>query len=108
MLWLIQRDFLQGKTVSAMVADALAQQPNPHGDRDIQQVHAWWSAAPSLIDSAEHVGAVWALLTQGTAAKLLLLRDPDSRGTLPDAAEHHGGNKGSKYRRTASNVAGRR
>lgn len=38
MLWLIQRDFLQGKTVNAMVADALAQQPNPHGDRDIEQV----------------------------------------------------------------------
>lgn len=39
MLWLIQRDFLQGKTVDAMVADALAQQPNPHGDRDIEQVN---------------------------------------------------------------------
>jgi hypothetical protein len=39
MLWLIQRDFLQGKTVGAMVKDALAQQPNPHGDRDIDQVH---------------------------------------------------------------------
>ena len=38
MLWLIQRDFLQGKTVGAMVADALAEQPNPHGDKDIVQV----------------------------------------------------------------------
>lgn len=38
MLWLIQRDFLQGKTVGAMVNDALALQPNPHGDRDIDQV----------------------------------------------------------------------
>lgn len=38
MLWLIQRDFLQGKTVGAMVAEALASQPNPHGDKDIDQV----------------------------------------------------------------------
>mmetsp|Transcript_7092 Transcript_7092/g.20767 ORF Transcript_7092/g.20767 Transcript_7092/m.20767 type:complete len:616 (-) Transcript_7092:489-2336(-) len=39
MLWLIQRDFLQGKTVGAMVADALAEQPNPHHDKDIDQVN---------------------------------------------------------------------
>lgn len=28
----------QGKTVGAMVADALAEQPNPHHDKDIDQV----------------------------------------------------------------------
>ena len=82
MLWLIQRDFLQGKTVSAMVADALAQQPNPHGDRDIQQVHFRWSAAQSLYDGAERVGAVLALRAEGTAAKLPLVQNADSKAAL--------------------------
>lgn len=39
MLWLIQRDFLEGKTVQAMVKEALAPVTNPHGDHDISQVH---------------------------------------------------------------------
>jgi hypothetical protein len=73
MLWLIQRDFLQGKTVSAMVADALSQQPNPHGDRDIQQVHAHWYAALLRPERArKFVEASWTLQTLGAAAKLLL------------------------------------
>ena len=38
MLWLIQRDFLEGKTVAAMLADALAAVPNPTRDPDIDQV----------------------------------------------------------------------
>lgn len=47
MLWLIQRDFLQGKTVGAMVTEALAPQPNPHGDRDIDQVRETQSCTKS-------------------------------------------------------------
>jgi hypothetical protein len=38
MLWLIQRDFLQGKSVQAMVTEALAEVPNPAGNPDIAQV----------------------------------------------------------------------
>ena len=38
MLWLIQRDFLEGKSVEAMVKESLAPVANPHGDRDITQV----------------------------------------------------------------------
>lgn len=38
MLWLIQRDFLEGKTVQAMVKEALEQVPNPNHDSDIDQV----------------------------------------------------------------------
>ena len=38
MLWLIQRDFLEGKTVQAMVAEALLPVPNPFEDQDIAQV----------------------------------------------------------------------
>jgi hypothetical protein len=37
MLWLIQRDFLEGKTVQQMVAEALARVPNPSQDPDIAQ-----------------------------------------------------------------------
>ena len=37
MLWLIQRDFLEGKSVEAMVKESLAPVANPHGDRDISQ-----------------------------------------------------------------------
>ena len=29
MLWLIQRDFLEGKTVGQMVSEALSEVPNP-------------------------------------------------------------------------------
>ena len=38
MLWLIQRDFLEGKTVQAMVKEALAPQDNALNDPDIAQV----------------------------------------------------------------------
>lgn len=37
MLWLIQRDFLEGKTVGAMLAEALATVPNPTHDANIDQ-----------------------------------------------------------------------
>lgn len=37
MLWLIQRDFLEGKTVAAMLAEALVTVPNPTHDPDIDQ-----------------------------------------------------------------------
>lgn len=47
MLWLIQRDFLEGKTVAAMLAEALAVVPNPTRDPDIDQVTGIvMSAAP--------------------------------------------------------------
>ncbi|KAK9810109.1 hypothetical protein WJX72_005008 [[Myrmecia] bisecta] len=39
MLWLIQRDFLEGKTVNQMVREALAPVDNPSGDKDIGQVN---------------------------------------------------------------------
>ncbi|KAL5561806.1 hypothetical protein UlMin_031553 [Ulmus minor] len=39
LLWLIQRDFLQGKSVQEMVNEALRQVPNSEGDRNIDQVN---------------------------------------------------------------------
>jgi len=38
MLWLIQRDFLEGKTVQDMVSEALLPVANPYEDQDIAQV----------------------------------------------------------------------
>ncbi|CAA6653677.1 unnamed protein product [Spirodela intermedia] len=39
LLWLIQRDFLQGKSVQEMVTDALQEVPNPNDDKNIDQVN---------------------------------------------------------------------
>lgn len=39
LLWLIQRDFLEGKTVQQMVNEALQQVPNLTGNKNIQQVN---------------------------------------------------------------------
>ncbi|XP_021970360.1 guanylate-binding protein 4 isoform X2 [Helianthus annuus] len=39
LLWLIQRDFLQGKSVKEMVDEALRHVPNHDGDRNIDQVN---------------------------------------------------------------------
>lgn len=38
MLWLIQRDFLEGQSVQQMVNAALEPVPNPDKDADIEQV----------------------------------------------------------------------
>ncbi|KAK8693937.1 hypothetical protein V6N13_071504 [Hibiscus sabdariffa] len=39
LLWLIQRDFLEGKTVKEMVDEALRHVPNTDGDKNIDQVN---------------------------------------------------------------------
>ncbi|GAA0153475.1 heterotrimeric G-protein [Lithospermum erythrorhizon] len=39
LLWLIQRDFLQGKSVKEMVDEALRPVPNSNGDKNIDQVN---------------------------------------------------------------------
>ncbi|KAK4763279.1 hypothetical protein SAY86_009047 [Trapa natans] len=39
LLWLIQRDFLQGKSVQEMVNEALQLVPNTNGDKNIDQVN---------------------------------------------------------------------
>ncbi|XP_008776501.1 guanylate-binding protein 4-like isoform X2 [Phoenix dactylifera] len=39
LLWLIQRDFLQGKSVQEMVNEALRRVPNDNGDKNINQIN---------------------------------------------------------------------
>ena len=52
MLWLIQRDFLEGKSVEAMVKESLAPVANPQNDRDISQARSSLPTPCSV--SAEH------------------------------------------------------
>lgn len=39
MLWVIQRDFLQGKGVQQVVNEALAPVPNPEGDKELEELN---------------------------------------------------------------------
>lgn len=39
MLWLIQRDFLQGVTAGELVAQVLAPVPNPHRDPGLEALN---------------------------------------------------------------------
>ena len=69
MLWLIQRDFLQGKSVQAMVAEALQPVANPGHDPDIEQVPrtpaeclcglAWMLSRPCRHARTGWPGAAW-------------------------------------------------
>ena len=60
MLWLIQRDFLEGKTVQAMVKEALEPVPNPEHDTDIDQVcqllrlHSLGKLRPDVAGMMQH------------------------------------------------------
>jgi len=47
MLWLIQRDFLEGSSVQQMVNTALETVDNPRHDADIEEVHPPPSPPPS-------------------------------------------------------------
>lgn len=48
MLWVIQRDFLQGKSVQQLVNDALAPVPNPNKDKAIADTNAIRSSLTSI------------------------------------------------------------
>ena len=55
MLWLIQRDFLQGASVQAMVTQALQPVPNAGHDADIDQ--ARWARLLHMHCTRAHLGA---------------------------------------------------
>lgn len=48
MLWVIQRDFLQGKSVQQLVKDALAPVPNPSKDKAIADTNAIRASLTSI------------------------------------------------------------
>lgn len=39
MLWVIQRDFLQGKSVQQLVDDAITPWPNPQHDKAVEETN---------------------------------------------------------------------
>ena len=55
MLWLIQRDFLEGKTVQQMVSEALLPVANPHEDADIAQVCYSTSSIHAVNQSSDYI-----------------------------------------------------
>lgn len=48
MLWVIQRDFLQGKSVQQLVDDALAPVPNPSNDKAIADTNTIRASLTSI------------------------------------------------------------
>lgn len=48
MLWVIQRDFLQGKSVQELVKEALAPVPNPSHDKAIADTNAIRASLTSI------------------------------------------------------------
>ncbi|KAG1661270.1 hypothetical protein FOA52_003728 [Chlamydomonas sp. UWO 241] len=73
MLWLIQRDFLQGKTASDVVAEALSAVPNPGRDSDIEQTNAIRASLSAI--AADSTG--WSL-AQPHLDRIRLCELPDS------------------------------
>jgi hypothetical protein len=58
MLWLIQRDFLQGKTVQQLVGEALAPVPNPQHDKDITELNKIRASLSTIASNSTGTG-VW-------------------------------------------------
>lgn len=56
MLWLIQRDFLQGKSVDEMLWDALQPVTNPKGDKDIDQLNRIRSSLSAIAKNSTAFG----------------------------------------------------
>ncbi|GAB4814626.1 hypothetical protein N2152v2_001672 [Parachlorella kessleri] len=56
MVWLIQRDFLQGKTLQDTLAEALAPVPNPHHDAGITQLNRIRASLGHLARNSSAVG----------------------------------------------------
>lgn len=71
MLWLIQRDFLEGKTVQTMVSEALQPVPNPYNDQDIAQVHNAWLAVYAVSAGTSAQKHKWRCLSAGISYALL-------------------------------------
>lgn len=72
LLWLIQRDFLEGITVKQMVDKALLAVPNPGGDPDIEQVNSIRQSLTVMGGNSSAFG-----LTQPHLARTKLCDIPD-------------------------------
>jgi hypothetical protein len=56
MLWLLQRDFLQGKTVQQLVGEALAPVPNPQHDKDITELNKIRASLSTIASNSTGTG----------------------------------------------------
>jgi hypothetical protein len=70
MLWVIQRDFLQGKSVQQLVADALAPVPNQQKDKAIAETNNIRASLASIARNSTGFrwGCLWLVLKQACAA----------------------------------------
>jgi len=59
MLWVIQRDFLQGKGVQQVVDEALAPVPNPEGDKELDQLNKIRASLAAIAGNSTGEGCVW-------------------------------------------------
>ena len=57
MLWLIQRDFLQGKSAADLVAQVLKPVPNPNHDLDVNQLNEIRNSLSTIATNS--TGEVW-------------------------------------------------
>ena len=59
MVWVIQRDFLQGKSTQAALEEALAPVPNPHAEPSIDQARLRSTAAARDVACALHIATLY-------------------------------------------------
>lgn len=70
MLWVIQRDFLQGKSVQQLVHDALAPVPNPQHDKAIEETNSIRASLSSIAKNSTGFRCVEAMADGFTDFKL--------------------------------------
>lgn len=58
MLWLIQRDFLQGKSAAELVVQVLKPVPNPNHDADVEQLNEIRGSLSTIATNSTGVNAV--------------------------------------------------
>ncbi|KAA3474966.1 guanylate-binding protein 5-like isoform X1 [Gossypium australe] len=77
LLWLIQRDFLEGKTVKEMVDEALRHVPNTGGDKNIDQVNQIRDSLAVMGDNSTAFSLPQNLQPHLMRTKLCDLKDDD-------------------------------
>uniref|UniRef100_A0A3Q7H2U7 GB1/RHD3-type G domain-containing protein n=1 Tax=Solanum lycopersicum TaxID=4081 RepID=A0A3Q7H2U7_SOLLC len=85
LLWLIQRDFLQGKSVQEMVNEALRRVPNSDGDKNIDKVNQIRDSLAVMGDNSTAFSlpqlSVFPIRTWNDASPLLALLQPHLQRT---------------------------
>jgi hypothetical protein len=101
LVWLIQRDFLEGSTVNQMVRDALKSVPNPSKDTHVDELNRIRTSLRALAGNSTAFGLRQPHLER---TKLCELRDDELEPAYVDAegpaqADHHSVREGQGARR---------